>query len=201
MTRFFLAASLGILITTPGLASIQTLDLTTNGAAGSDLDAGLPHTFAGVTLTATANGGIVNATATSLGVDVVGDGSDDSDQIDSATGEDLTFALSFAGTVFLTSLDLTGVGPAAGGDDALIFINADPAIVLKTGVTDFNGSSDVWSPAGGIALNSGDTIRFEAVDSFGLQAIAFDVRAIPEPISLFVWTAGIAACLCRRRRS
>lgn len=196
-----LTAGLGLLISTPGNASIQMLDLTTGGAAGSALDAGLPYMFSGVTLTATGIGGAVNATAASLGINVVGDGSDVSDQIDAAFGEELTFTITFGPSIsslFLTQLDLVGVGPDA-ADDAFIHINANPAVVLETGAANFNGTTDVWSPSP-IALASGDTIRFVAGGTFGLQSISFDVYAIPEPLSFLVWGVGIVGYMSYRAR-
>ena len=69
------------------LKKLQTLDLRSTGAAGSDLDDGNPHVVNGLTLTASANGGAVNATSLQLGVNVVGVGGDDSDQVEIDFGE------------------------------------------------------------------------------------------------------------------
>ena len=99
--------SLGLLFCSPGQASIQVLDLTTNGAAGTALDSGLSYVFSGVTLTASATSTIgtpaVNATSSSLGVNILGDGSDTSDQIDAAFGEELTFTFTFGPAYMLNS--------------------------------------------------------------------------------------------------
>ena len=196
-----LTAGLGLLISTPGKTAVAVLDLTTGGAAGIALNAGLPYTFSGVTLTATAIGGVVNATAASLGINVVSNGSDVSDQIDAAFGEELTFTITFGPSVnslFFTQLDLVGVGPSL-PDDAFIHINANPPVVLETGAANFNGTTDLWSPSP-IALASGDTIRFVAGDTFGLQSISFDVIPAPEPVSFLVWTVGVVGCMCWRAR-
>ena len=206
-TRFgihsLLGLSLGFLFCSPSEASIQVLDLTTNGAAGAALDSGLSYVFSGVTLTASATSTIgtpeVNATSSSLGVNITGNGSDISDQIDAAFGEELTFTFTFGPSYMLKllSIDLLGVGPTTPGDDAHVYINANPPVVLHTGVTGFNGTTDVWTPAGGIPLSSGDTIRFVAGTSFGIQTMTFQV--VPEPVSLCVWIVGTAVCLCRRK--
>lgn len=202
LPQTILASCVLLLFCMPASASLQTLDLTTGGAAGTALDGGGSYNFAGVTLAASANVGVVNATASRMGINIVGDGGDDSDEIDFAFGEELTFTITFAGplSVSLTSLDLVGVGPSA-GDEANLTFSGSPTVVLQTGATDFNGSTDVWTPAGGVSIASGDTILFQAGTKFGLEGIAFDVNTIPEPASMFVWTLIAGGCVfCRSRR-
>ncbi len=173
-----------------------TLDLTTDGIGGDLETSPFNHTFSGVTITASPTGGVINATSTSLGVDGTVTG-EDADQVDSA--ETLTFTFAFAPptTVSLTEINFAGVGANGAGDDAIVTVGGS-TYNLATGATDFNGSTDIWTPSGGITLSSGDTIVFEAQTAVGLEGITLDV--VPEPAAGLLAVFGIVTLIVQRRR-
>jgi hypothetical protein len=111
----------------------------------------------------------------------------------------LTFGTST--TVSFDSVDLTGVGSDS-ADQATVDFTGGTSVDLHTGQPDFNGSADVWQPAGGIALNSGDTISFTSSAVFGLETITFDIvtTAVPEPSTFTSFGIISSLLLIRRRR-
>lgn len=179
-------------------------DLTdpTSGAAtaGEDLESSGSASQGGVTITATAAGGALNSLSNSFGVNATG--SDDSDQIEFDFSESLTFTITFNAptTVSLTEIDFLGIGPNA-NDDALVNVAGAGNVTLETGATDFAGTPDTWTPAGGISLSSGDTIVFTPSShdgaSFGLESITFDV--VPEPATCISFAIGMFFLGIRRR--
>ena len=191
-------------------ATLIPLDLTNNGA-GADLDGGGSHIVNGVTITSSAVNGDPHALTNSLGVDGPASSStDDSDQIDGPFGplgllfsESLTLTLTFGGatSVSFVSVNMTGVGAAGAGDAALVAIssfNGGASTLLETGVTDFVGGGDIWTPSGGIPLTSGDTIVFTAQTKYGLENLTLDI--IPEPSSAVLITlCGIVLLGIRHR--
>ena len=204
----FLGFTLAFVLATHGNATAVLLDLRDPAMmglppAGAALDSTGTFSISGLTITATAAGGDVNALTSSLGVDTPSAvGSDDSDQIEFDFSESLTFVLSFAGatSVTLTEIDFAGIGAAGAGDGAFVNV-AGTGFLLETGAAGFSGSSDVWTPPGGISLNSGDTIVFSAESvagaSFGLQTITFDI--VPEPAMGISAMLGILLVFSRRR--
>ena len=139
------------------------------------------HTEGGITVTATAENGVVNGTAEGMGVnaDALGDATG---EIEAAFNESLSFTLSFSGfTVQLVSIDLAGVGAVMTppeDDSALISINGTLAIELHTGVDGFNGSSDVWTPVETVNLVSGDIFTFTATDSYRIEEITVETSIV-----------------------
>ncbi|MEQ8210636.1 MAG: hypothetical protein RH917_12470 [Lacipirellulaceae bacterium] len=138
------------------------------------------HSEGGITLTATAENGVVNGTASGMGVnaDVVGDATG---EIEAAFNESLSFTLGFSGfTVELVSIDLAGVGPSDPheADAAIISINGTEAIRLFTGVAGFNGSSDIWTPVETVNLLSGDVFTFTATDSYRIEEITVETSVV-----------------------
>jgi hypothetical protein len=173
-----------------------TYDLTdptgTGGTAGEAFEAGNTFTAGGVTITVTTTpASSYTANATQGGVA--------NSLLDA--GESVT--LTFTGLSFdLISIDLNLVGDADSTDSALVTVDGN-LFELHTGVANFNGTTDVWSPTP-IPLVSGDTIVFAADIQIGLQALTLDVEAIPEP-SAFLF-GGVAfgmtsfAAISRRMR-
>ena len=173
-------------------ALLVTLDLTADSGVetpGEVLEDG-PFTVNGLTITASTG---FNALTNNAGIGSGG-------EID--LGESLT--LTFTGASFdLVSIDMSGVGSSEGGDAAVIDVDGT-VFSLETGVTDFNGSSDLWSPSPPISLASGSTVTFTAENAYGLQAISLNIVAIPEPTAaLFgsLLAVGLGLTVGRRRLS
>lgn len=197
MKLFLTTAVVSLLLLQSANATPLVLDLTNGGLAGPALEASGTITDSGVTINATATGGDLNSLSGSFGVDGPETAAtDDSDQIDNALGEGIEFEFVFSDLlVEITELDFIGVG-AADGDDAILFaINSNAPTVLETGVTGFNGSTDVFNPPTPISLSSGDVLTLTAEDVAGIQSITLNVAAIPEPNSIVIaLLAGVAGC-------
>lgn len=145
------------------------------------------YTEGGITVTATAENGVVNGTGDGMGVnaDEVGD---DTDEIEAEYEESLSLTFNFSGiSVQLVSIDLAGVGAVmtpAEEDSALISINDVLAVELFTGVTGpngesiFNGSQDIWTPAETLNLISGDVFTFTATDSYRIEEITVETSVV-----------------------
>ena len=191
---FVFAALIGC--SPPTYGEIVFFDISdNNGTAGEGLENFGFFTASGVTITvstfsASNSNSAFQANGSRGGVD---NNDVDNDEI-------LTFTFTFANPfATLNFIDLQGVGNNL--SDAA-FVNINGAVTtLFTGQPDFNGTTDVWTPAGGIVINSGDSIVFTAADKFGVQGIELDVEAIPECSSVFMFASAIAVSNRRRRRS
>lgn len=150
-----------------------------------DLDSGFS-----TLMTVASTGGNLNSNATGLGI---GDAN-----VDGLT-EIITF--SFDKDVDLNFFDFGGVGSDA-SDGANFKLGSNPAIDLYTGVSGFNGTSDVYTPASPVRLTSGQTIVVKgssATSIFDLDG--FSVTVIPEPSSVMLMgLVGVAAISVLRKR-
>ncbi len=197
-----------------GVITVDLLDPTGDvGTAGEAFETGNSFTVSGVTFSlaaATSLGSMTgsysaNSSTAGINSDGVGDAPSELD-----LGESLTFTLTFddaALMVELESIDFSGVGSTA--DDAALVTATAGAFTLFTGQADFNGSTDVWSPAG-ISFSTGETMAVQAsgvANVVALQAMSFDVStiAVPEPavlpalVCLTMCVAGFRRC--RRRET
>lgn len=133
------------------------------------------------------SGGNLNSNSTGLGV---GDANLD------GTVESIT--ISFSMDVEFNFIDLGGVGGDV-SDGASFTINGT-ATNLFTGVSGFNGSTDVYTPSPPISLAAGNSIVLTGSSStsiFDLDGI--NVTAIPESSAALLGTLGFLALLRRRR--
>ena len=197
-----------VCICTPRLVSadIVTFDLGPSaGSIGSLFEAGsTSETINGVTLSFAVepiNGSFFGlASPDSSGVFTLGETGNARARVN--VGEAVTFTVTSARALELQSLDLNGVGPASDAalDAAFVSVNGGGPIELRTGVSDFNGSTDVWTP--NLAIASGSTFRISTNDELGLQGITFNVAAIPEPSSwAIISVIGLGTTIFRRRQS
>lgn len=201
------ALGLCVLAATAALSTAQAyatpvfFDLENDGAAGPALEDFGTYTEAGVTVNASAAGGDLNSLSTSFGVDgPASSATDDSDQIDNALGESITFEFVFPGlTVSILSIDFVSVGSANAGDAVFFAINAGSTTKLETGVTGFSGGTDLYTPVTPISLSSGDTLTITAEDVAGIEGFTLDV--IPEPGTLALVGLGGLTMLARRRQA
>ncbi len=193
-------------------AGVITLDLRDPaGSAGEAFEAGNSFTVSGVTFSVAASTswgtatGSYSGNSSTAGVNSDGVG-DEPSRLD--VGETLTFTLTFddaALMVELENIDFSLVGGTA--DQAALVTTTAGSFTLFTGAADFNGTTNVWSPAG-ITFSTGDAMVIQASGSdnvVALQAMSFDVAsiAVPEPaafVVLFCLTACVAGFRCRRRR-
>lgn len=139
-------------------------------------------------MTVTSAGGELNSNATGLGV---GDANVD--------GIMESITIIFDTDIFFNFIDLGGVG--ADALDGVSFTINGMTTNLFTGVTDFNGSTDVFTPSSPISLLAGNSIVLtgsSSTSSFDLDEIG--VSAVPELSSMALMLAGIGGMALRRRR-
>ena len=148
-------------------------------------------------------GAVFSANSSSAGINTgnVTGAADAASALDA--GETLTFTFTFTNPdVRLTEVDFSGVGGNDGAGnsagDAAFVTAAGTSVSLFTGVSGFSGGSDTWTPAGGIALVSGDTLVVSAEDNIILSSFTLTAAAVPEPSSLVLF--GIAGLFGTRRR-
>ena len=178
-----------------GASGAFIIDPTGNDSYDGETTINIPFTDPSNSLDAiatfVATGGTFNSNAGDFGI---GD-----DQID-GTSEVIT--ITFNKDVEFVSIDLGGVG--SGSSDGASLTVASTVIDLFTGVSGFNGSSDVYTPSSPIALSTSGSIQLtgsSATSSFDLQSLT--VSVIPEP-NTFGALAGLLAlglAITRRRRS
>lgn len=175
------------------------------GTAGRALETSGSFTTNGMTITVeteSSEGDLTSsfsANATTAGVNTGGTSLDQASQLESY--ELLKFTLSGSG-FYLTSIDFQGVGGTGAGDAALVTVGG-VGYKLETGADDFNGSTDLWTPAGGILLASGSLIEIKSENVIGLESLSIEtISAIPEPASMgmLVSIAGLAGVIVRRRK-
>lgn len=187
-------------------AAIVTLNmLNVSGSAGEAFNSSSSFTDSGVTFSVSATTtlgsmtGRFSANTTSSGVDsdgLSGVGGDDTSGMDA--GETLNLLIAFPTNidVTLTEIDFDEIGPANGDDAALVSVGGN-SFTLETGATNFNGSSDEWSPM--ISINDGNVISFSAEDNYEIISISFDIQAVPEPTSLVMFASILGFCVRRRK--
>jgi len=178
------------------------------GTAGETLETGAPFTVGPLTITATPMGdslagdGLL-ANNDSFGIDSNSNSSigftDVADDIQFDGGEKLT--LNFDLAIRILSIDLQGL---VGSEAARITAGAF-SIDLFTGVSGFNGTTDVYTPATPIFVDANTPIVFEGTDAgaaFGLQGMEIDVilpPVIPEPATAALGVLALAGLAARRR--
>lgn len=160
-------------------AETVVFDLTAPSAGmteGNELETSGMVTRGGITVTVDAGDGVFNGTASHSGVNSPGP-EDDTDTIEAAFSESLSFTLTFTGLlVELIELDFALIG---GEDDsALIAINGVPTADLFTGADGFNGTFDTWNPIDQVLINSGDTFTFTADIEYAIQGATFETTLL-----------------------
>lgn len=139
-------------------------------------------------MTVVSTGGELNSNIGGIGV---GD-----DQLD---GSSEAITISFNTAIDFISIDLGAVGTSV-SDGAQLTIGAQLPRNLYTGVSGFNGTSKVYTPASAIRLGAGETIVLtgsSATSSFDLERIT--VIAVPEPATGgLLGLGGLMAWLVRR---
>jgi hypothetical protein len=203
MISRFVSGALGIclaLVAGNSWGAIVTFDLrSTSGQAGAAFrDGATSFSLGGVTLSHMASPGSYFALADNGGVNTSESGNQRA-RINASNAESVVFTISAINSnIVLSNIDFNLVDGTTSADAAIVSINGAAPISLFTGITNFNGTTDVWSP--NIQLASGSTIAISAASEIGLQGITFDVTAVPEPSSLALLTVcGVAGVIYRRR--
>jgi len=199
-------------------AEIMVFDF--EGTAGTDLDGMASGTTSvtsgGITLTLTATAstnGTFNLTGTGFGINTAGSG-DDTDAFDGQLAtESLSFSVS--SNVALSSLSLVSLefDRFTDTDDDRGSITANGSFLggFTGGVfddDDLNGSNQLilnetgFSTSTSFDLLHAGTGTGGTTSGFGLEFITFEATAaaVPEPSSLLLMNAGLAAIWIRRRR-
>lgn len=184
LTGFFAAI-------TSALHADFTIDLTGNNAYDGENPLLIPFIDGSnsATISLVPTGGAFNSNADDFGI---GD-----DQID-GTSEVVT--ITFNKDIEFNFIDFGGVGGDAA--DGVSLTIAGSALNLFTGVTGFNGSTDVYTPTSPVSLTTGQTIIItgsSSTSSFDIQTL--NVTVVPEP-STFALLAGMSALgfvMLRRR--
>lgn len=150
-------------------------------------------------MTVTATGGTLNSNSGDFGVD----GSEPDEVNDFIDGTSESITLTFSTEVIFNWIDLAGIGTEAQTDDHASITIAGTQLNLSTGVDNFNGSTDVYTPASPITLAIGESIILtgtSSTSSFELQGI--NLTVVPEP-GTFALLAGFSALsfVMLRRRS
>lgn len=159
----------------------------------SDIGTGLS-----TTMTVSSVGGELNSNAGDFGVD----GTETGETNDFIDGLVEAIHLTFDSDIEINFLDLGGVGSDT-TDGADVTFGSFGTVTLHTGISDFNGTSDIYTPSTPIFLASGESIQLTGSSStsdFDLETI--DITVIPEP-STFVLVAltGLAGFgMLRRKR-
>jgi len=148
-----------------------TIDVTGNGAYDGQNPLEIPFSDSGYSATASfvPTGGALNSNSGQFGI---GDA-----EID---GISETITITFSENIEFNFIDLGGVG-ADLADGASLTV-AGSQIDLYTGVTDFNGSLDVYTPSTAISVSKGTAIALTgstSTSSFFMQTI--NVTVVPEP--------------------
>jgi len=209
---FTLILSLNFILPSPSDADV-VFDFRSNGNAGGALQTSGTFTSNGITValsSSTTLGDLTSSFSTNTigaGVDsgaVTNDDWDSASATDSGEALTLTFTFSSFDSIQVESVDFQGVGSANQGDAALLSVNSGPDVVLETGASDFNGSSDTFSPgafsSAAIFLSSGQSLTISAEETVSLQNIAFTPIAVPEPASILLFGGYLIASMKRRRR-
>lgn len=149
------------------------------------------ETIGNLTLTAKATGGVFNSNKSNFGI------------VDTTiNGNTEIVTLSFSQTIEITLIDFSGVGGNV-ADGVKISSSSTPALDLNlhTGVSGFNGSTDIYSPATPIRLEAGETISFTgSSDTSDFELHSFQYNIIPEMSaqSLTTGAAGLTLVVMSR---
>ena len=151
----------------------------------------VPESDSGVdfVMTVSGSGGDLNSNSGDFGI-----GNDLIDGI----GETVT--LSFNTAIDFVSIDLGGVGSSS-LDGARLTVGSHPFVDLYTGVAQFDGGSDLYTPLSVIRVNEGETITLtgsSASSIFDLERMTF--VAVPEPATfVLAGLGGLIAWILRIR--
>lgn len=134
-----------------------------------------------------AGGGAFNSNAGGLGIGT-----------DTINGTSESVSISFNTDILFNFINLGAVGPDT--SDGASFTIDGMTTNLFTGVTGFNGSTDVFTPSSPVSLIAGDAIVLtgsSATSIYDLEAI--NITAVPEPTTAILGVLG-SLSLFRRRR-
>lgn len=194
-----------LLIAALGLSSVisqaaLTFDFTGNSDLNgstplnitlSDLDTGID-----TIMTITPTGGSLDSNSGDYGIDGTEPG-ETNDQID---GIIEAISLSFDKDVDILFLDFGGIGNNV-ADGAGVTFGSFGSVNLFTGVTDFNGSQDIYTPTTPIRILSGENLVMTGsseTSSYDLETMSITV--IPEPSSIALMAMiGLAAVTVLRK--
>lgn len=172
-----------------------TYDFTGKGSTFDDETAvDVQFTDGGInfTMTVTAvSGGELNSNSGDFGIDN-----------DSLNGTNEVLELTFSEEIDFLWVELGGVGNKASSDRdwANLTVGSEDAIDLYTGVSGFNGTSDVYKPTSSIPVDTTESIVLtgsSASSSFDLEKIK--IQAVPEPVAASLIGVGGLLTLGLRR--
>jgi len=175
-----LSQSSGAVITFDMLSGgdVDSLDGTASGTAVKD----------GLSLTASANTGVLNCTSISFGINASGTG-DDTDEFDNGAGMSEIMTFRFDSDVVLVSIDFFSLGS---GDTA----DLSSADSFNLGIYD-GLPTDPFEVNQAIAAGT-DVELARTGGSFGIHSITVDV--IPEPATASLCCLALGILVKRRRR-
>jgi hypothetical protein len=197
--KLLLAAAVALVISSTTHAAF-TIDLTGDNAYDDKNPLLIPFidpVGGSATISLVPTGGSFNSNAGDFGIDDGTEGSSTTDQID---GTDEIVTITFDVDIEFNSIDLGAVG--SDSSDGVSFTIAGGSTNLFTGVTDFNGTNDIYSPSAPISLSTGQTIIItgsSATSSFDIQNL--NVTVVPEPSAygLLAGLLGLSYMMLRRR--
>ncbi|MEM7791973.1 MAG: PEP-CTERM sorting domain-containing protein [Verrucomicrobiota bacterium] len=197
-TKNPLVLSILCLITTIAQADV-TYDFTGQGGIFDGLTTVdvIVTDIASTTMTVTAAGGNLESNSGDFGVD----GTEPGQTNDLIDGLVESITLTFSTVVTFNFIDLGGVG-ADISDGANITI-AGSGLDVFTGVSGFNGTSDIYTPGSPITLSIGESIVVTGSSSSSVVDLeAINLSIVPEPSS-FALIGGLLALgfVALRRRS
>lgn len=190
LTKTLFLAGASVLLVSVAQAAF-TIDLTGNNAYDDENPLLIPFIDSGnsATISLVPTGGSFNSNSGDFGID--------DDQIN-GTSEIVT--ITFNEDILFNFIDFGGVG--ADASDGVSFSIGGSITNLFTGVTGFNGSSDIYTPTSPVALATGESIIITGSSTTSIFDIQnFNVTVVPEP-STYALLAGILALtsvMLRRR--
>ena len=148
------------------------------------------------TMTVTGTGGNLNSNSGDFGID----GSEGGEVNDFIDGTTESVTLSFDQEIEFISIEFGSVG--ADLSDGVNLTIGGTILDLFTDVTDFDGTSDAYTPATAIALTKGSSIIITGsagTSSFDLENIQIGVVPEPATDALLAGITGLAMVLLSRR--